>query len=129
MSQDLSKDASETTLQANESDVRVTLAEALSRLSSEKLFETVFERPDEVSVELYVPHGVDRQQPHERDELYIVAAGAGTFSRGGEVVSFGPGDLLYVPAYVPHRFETFSDDFKVWVIFYGPKRPRPSTDR
>jgi mannose-6-phosphate isomerase-like protein (cupin superfamily) len=124
MSQDPSKDVPETTM-AYESDVRVTLADAFARLSSEKLFETVFERPDEISVELYVPRGADGQQPHDRDELYIVATGSGTFSRGREVVSFGPGDLLYVPAYVPHRFETFSDDFKVWVIFYGPKRPHP----
>jgi len=109
-----------------ESDIQVTLADAFSKLSPEKLFETVFERPDEISVELYAPRGVDRQTPHERDEIYIVATGTGTFSRGRELVSFGPGDLLYVPAHVPHRFETFSDDFKVWVIFYGPKRPGPS---
>jgi len=37
-------------------------------------------------------------------------------------VTFGPGDLLYVPAHMDHRFKTFSLDFKVWVIFYGPER-------
>ena len=25
------------------------------------------------------------------------------------------------PARVEHRFEDFSDDFAVWVIFYGPE--------
>jgi mannose-6-phosphate isomerase-like protein (cupin superfamily) len=108
------------------SDIQVTLADAFSRLTGDKLFETVFERGDDISVELYAPRDVDRQTPHERDELYIVATGTGTFSRGEELVEFGPGDLLYVPAHVPHRFETFTDDFKVWVIFYGPKRPKKS---
>jgi hypothetical protein len=26
-----------------------------------------------------------------------------------------------VPAGVSHAFETFSDNFKTWVIFFGPK--------
>ncbi|SON55477.1 putative mannose-6-phosphate isomerase [Hartmannibacter diazotrophicus] len=105
--------------------VRVTLRDAFSRLSEVHPFETVFEQREEISIEAYAPVGTDKQQPHDRDELYIVATGTGTFSRGDELVDFGPGDLLYVPAYVPHRFESFSDDFKVWVIFYGPVRPKP----
>lgn len=107
------------------SDIRITLAQALAPLSAEHPFNIVFDRGDEISVELYAPVGRDNLTPHERDELYIVASGHGTFSRGDEVITFGPGDLLYVPAYVPHRFETFSDDFKSWVIFYGPKRTEP----
>ena len=34
---------------------------------------------------------------------------------------FAPGDVLFVPAGVPHRFEDFSDDLVVWVMFYGPE--------
>ena len=34
---------------------------------------------------------------------------------------FAPGDLLFVPAGVEHRFEEFSDDFAAWVFFYGPE--------
>lgn len=107
------------------SDIQVTLARAAAHLSAENPFKTFFEHGEDITVELYAPVGIDRQQPHERDELYIVASGHGTFSRGDERVPFGPGDLLYVPAYVPHRFETFSEDFRTWVIFYGPKRARP----
>jgi mannose-6-phosphate isomerase-like protein (cupin superfamily) len=107
------------------SDIQVTLAEAIARLSPQNCFDVVFDRNDEISIEIYIPIVVDRQAPHDRDELYIVASGEGTFRRGDAVVRFGPGDLLYVPAYVPHRFETFSDGFKVWVIFYGPKRTDP----
>jgi uncharacterized RmlC-like cupin family protein len=29
------------------------------------------------------------------------------------------GDVLFVPAQVPHCFESFSDDFQTWVIFFG----------
>ncbi|WP_205790178.1 cupin domain-containing protein [Microvirga makkahensis] len=109
-----------------ESDIQVTLARAAADLSADNPFRTVFEQGGEISIELYAPVGTDRQLPHERDELYIIASGHGTFRRGGELVTFEAGDLLYVPAYVPHRFETFSEDFKTWVIFYGPKRARPA---
>jgi mannose-6-phosphate isomerase-like protein (cupin superfamily) len=68
----------------------------------------------------YAPRGVDRQTPHDRDEVYIVAAGTGWFVRDGDRFRFGPGDALFVPAGVTHRFEEFSGDFGVWVMFYGP---------
>ena len=83
-------------------------------------FAVLFERAD-VSVELFAPRGIDTQSPHTRDELYIVAAGAGTFRRADQVCEFKAGDLLFVPAHVEHRFEHFSDDFRTWVIFFGPE--------
>jgi mannose-6-phosphate isomerase-like protein (cupin superfamily) len=69
---------------------------------------------------LYAPRGSDPQQPHERDEAYIVLSGIGVFVRGEERITFGPGDFLFVPAGAVHRFEDFSEDFATWVIFYGP---------
>ena len=27
----------------------------------------------------------------------------------------------FVPAYQPHKFEDFTADLAMWVIFYGPK--------
>ncbi|MGM0561935.1 MAG: cupin domain-containing protein [Pseudomonadota bacterium] len=110
----------------SDSDLQVKLSDAAALVSADHPARIVFEQGSEVTVELYVPVGEDRQKPHDRDELYIVATGEGTFRRGEEVVSFTSGDLLYVPAHVPHRFETFSQDFKAWVIFYGPKRPAPT---
>ncbi|MEP0547056.1 MAG: cupin domain-containing protein [Rhodothermales bacterium] len=74
-----------------------------------------------LDVEVYAPRGHDPQTPHARDEVYVVASGTGTFVRDGERVAFGPGDFLFVPAGVPHRFEDFSDDFVTWVLFYGPE--------
>lgn len=74
-----------------------------------------------LDVELYAPRGHDPQTPHTRDEVYVVVSGTGTFVRDGERVAFGPGDFLFVPAGVAHRFEDFTDDFATWVLFYGPE--------
>ena len=68
----------------------------------------------------YVPQEVDRQTPHEQDEVYIIHRGSGVFLRGGEHIEFAPGDALFVPAGLPHRFLEFSDDFGAWVVLYGP---------
>jgi len=77
-------------------------------------------------VELYAPRGDDPQTPHTRDEIYVVARGRGTFFDGSSRASFQPGDLLFVAAGVPHRFEDFTDDLAVWVLFYGPEGGEPA---
>lgn len=69
----------------------------------------------------YRPAGVDPQQPHTQDEIYIVQSGSGYFVCGGDRRPFEPGEALFVPAGVDHRFEDFSDDFAAWVVFYGPQ--------
>ena len=72
-------------------------------------------------VEIYAPRGTDPQQPHTRDEAYIVVQGSGEFINGESRQAFTPGDFLFVPAGVEHRFVNFTDDLIVWVIFYGPE--------
>ena len=72
-------------------------------------------------VEYYAPRGADAQTPHSRDEVYIVIRGSGWFVNGAERRRFQAHDVLFVPAGVTHRFEDFTDDFAVWVVFYGPK--------
>src|SRR5438067_13343839 len=74
-----------------------------------------------LAVEIYAPRGADPQQPHARDEAYIIARGSGEFVYRNERIKFAPGDFLFAAAGVPHRFENFSDDFSTWVIFYGPE--------
>jgi len=74
-----------------------------------------------MEVEVYAPRGTDPQTPHTRDELYVVVSGSGEFVNGPERHEFGPGDVLFVPASVEHRFEDFTDDLVVWVVFYGPE--------
>lgn len=73
-----------------------------------------------LSVELYAPRGSDPQTPHQRDEIYVVISGSGRFRRGPDETTFGPGDVLFVPAGEEHRFVEFDDDFATWVFFYGP---------
>jgi mannose-6-phosphate isomerase-like protein (cupin superfamily) len=101
--------------------LRIALQDAGRQLAElPEAFVVLFKRGD-LSVELFAPHEVDTQQPHEQDEIYIVAAGTGVFRRGAERVPFEPGDFLFVAAGVSHAFEKFTDDFKTWVIFFGPK--------
>jgi mannose-6-phosphate isomerase-like protein (cupin superfamily) len=85
-----------------------------------KLYADLF-RHGTLTVEIYAPKGTDMQQPHTRDELYIVAAGRGWFSVGGQRVQFGPGDALFAAAGEVHRFEDFTEDLLTWVLFYGPE--------
>ena len=73
-----------------------------------------------MSVGLYAPVGVDEQEAHGQDEVYIVAEGRGEFVRGEERFACSAGDVLYVGAGVPHRFVDF-EGLKVWVVFYGPE--------
>jgi mannose-6-phosphate isomerase-like protein (cupin superfamily) len=74
-----------------------------------------------LAVEIFAPRGVDTQKPHTRDEAYVVLRGSGEFVNGDSRQKIGVGDFLFVPAHVPHRFENFTDDLAVWVIFYGPE--------
>jgi mannose-6-phosphate isomerase-like protein (cupin superfamily) len=74
-----------------------------------------------LAIEMYAPKSADLQQPHTRDEWYIVARGTSTFERDGQRVQVQAADYLFVPAYMPHRFIDFSADFAVWVGFYGPE--------
>lgn len=74
----------------------------------------------QLKVELYVPRGEDFQQPHDQDECYIVIEGHGQFVMGEHIVDFKPGDFLFVPAGMSHKFINFGDKMEAWVIFYGP---------
>jgi mannose-6-phosphate isomerase-like protein (cupin superfamily) len=61
------------------------------------------------------------QTPHAQDEVYVVVRGRGALRHDGRRDSFEAGDLLFVAAGVEHRFEDYSDDLAVWVVFYGPQ--------
>jgi mannose-6-phosphate isomerase-like protein (cupin superfamily) len=101
---------------------RHTVARALDLVaqSDDKAYGILLERG---SLELgyYKPDGIDPQQPHTQDEIYIVQSGSGHFVLGDERQPFETGEALFVPAGVVHRFEEFTDDFSAWVIFYGPE--------
>ena len=101
---------------------RVTVGEGLAKLPgpNRERWATLLEHGTLV-VEIYAPRGHDPQKPHTRDEIYVVVEGSGEFVNGDERQRFAPGDVLFVPAHVEHRFENFTDNLVVWVIFYGPE--------
>lgn len=74
-----------------------------------------------LAVELYKPDKVDKQTPHTRDEVYIIAAGNSLFNLEGKITRVAKGDFLFVPARARHHFLDFTDDFSTWVLFYGPE--------
>jgi mannose-6-phosphate isomerase-like protein (cupin superfamily) len=101
--------------------MQISTHEALEKLSNSKqLFLELFTHGT-LSVEVYKPIEKDFQQPHEKDEVYLIISGEGDFYSDGKTVKFQKGDFLFVPAGIEHRFENFSEDFSTWVIFYGVK--------
>ncbi|NIW24141.1 MAG: cupin domain-containing protein [Gammaproteobacteria bacterium] len=100
---------------------RLTIGYALAKLKHEdSTYEKIF-RHGSLHVEIYRPEREDPQTKHSLDELYVVISGNGFFVRGDERQPFEPGEVIFVPAGMDHRFEEFSDDFATWVFFYGPE--------
>jgi mannose-6-phosphate isomerase-like protein (cupin superfamily) len=99
----------------------ITAAEALARVPAlhDERSVLLFEHGT-LQVKLYAPRGVDQQTPHTRDELYVILQGSGEFVSDDERRPCAPGDFLFAAAGVAHRFENFTADFAVWVMFYGP---------
>ena len=93
-------------------------ARALLAKAGGQRWVSIFKRGN-LELEYYVPVKTDPQQPHTRDEVYFVLSGRGEFVIDGRRQDFGPGEVIFAPASVPHRFEKFSDDFATWAIFSG----------
>ena len=81
------------------------------------VFDQEFFRKKGVSASIFAPRGEDFQTPHEEDELYLIVTGSGDLEIGDQTVRFAPGDLIYVPAGLSHRFTGPLDDLVAWVIF------------
>ena len=101
---------------------RASLSEALARLPGPagERYVSVIDYGT-LTVELYAPRAKDPQTPHTRDEVYVVMSGTGWFVNGPDRHRFGPGDVLFVPAGVPHRFEEFTEDLALWAMFCTPQ--------
>jgi len=102
--------------------IHVSLAEALTKGPPPpgNLAVPIFARGT-LEAELYTPIGHDPQEPHTRDEVYVVARGHGTFFDGAARHRVEPGSFVFVAAGQLHRFEDFSPDFAAWVFFYGSR--------
>ncbi len=101
--------------------MKIDRDKALAALTDNGLLNKTFFEHGTLAVEIYRPEGKDRQRPHSRDEVYIIISGTGKFINGDNQCSFAPGDFLFVPAGVKHKFVNFSNDFSTWVLFYGPE--------
>jgi len=114
-------------------DWLLTVAEAMARLPAPPAEQFLYLlEHGTAKIGLYAPRGSDPQGRHQRDEIYLVWRGHGTFERAGDSRRFGPGDIIFVPAGMAHRFIDFDEGFAAWVIFYGPpggEAPIPVEDR
>ncbi len=109
-------------LQTCEDRTHISVEDALRKLSSVYGVRSVaLFGHGSLQVKMYAPRGRDSQTPHSRDEIYVVARGCGNFFDGSTRRRFQAGDLIFAPAGSEHRFEDFTEDFAVWVMFYGPE--------
>jgi mannose-6-phosphate isomerase-like protein (cupin superfamily) len=98
-----------------------TLSEAIARREAGgRPWVELLSVPD-LSFGLYVlaAGATDEQQPHTEDEVYVVLAGQSRFTAGDVTRDCRPGDVIFVPALVPHRFHDIAEELRVVVVF-GP---------
>jgi len=71
-----------------------------------------------VKLVFFMPREKDYQTFHDQDEFYFVIRGSGELVIDGERFDFESGDAFFVPAQTPHHFETFTEHFATWAIFF-----------
>jgi len=99
----------------------IRVAEARARIpSTDGGHAASFLQRGTVNVKLSQPVPPNQQTPHAQDELYIIVRGSGVLFHDGKRDRVDAGDLLFVAAGTEHRFEDFTEDLSVWVVFYGP---------
>jgi mannose-6-phosphate isomerase-like protein (cupin superfamily) len=97
-------------------------ARALTPLDGDRVVEAL--RDGDVWVRFVARPTSGLQAPHTRDEFYIVASGTARYRWDGGETMIGPGDLLFAAAHTPHGYDQFSENFSVWVVFYGSEKPQ-----
>jgi mannose-6-phosphate isomerase-like protein (cupin superfamily) len=61
--------------------------------------------------------GFDPQAPHQEDEVYHVLRGRAVLRVENADLPVVPGSIVYVPARVPHRFHSITEELQVLVWF------------
>ena len=79
-------------------------------LASEKL---------SVGLSVWPAGSVDRQRPHEEDEVYYVIGGRGFIRVADEDRAVKAGSLVFVAAHVEHRFYDIEEELRV-LVFWAP---------
>ena len=72
--------------------------------------------------------GLDDQEPHREDEIYVVRAGAATLVTDSGTAQVQPGSVIFVPAGEQHRFTDVREDLALLVIFAPPYGSRPDVE-
>ena len=84
---------------------------------------------DDLSLGTYsIPAGgVDDQEPHTEDEVYVVQSGRAMLVTASGTVPVEPGSVVFVPAGETHRFTDITENLALVVVFaprYGSRAPR-----
>ena len=95
------------------------LADLLEARSASGRAYLEFGRSADLSAGLYVlpTGGIDPQQPHSEDEVYVVLAGRATIHVGGVERPVQAGSVVFVAAGVEHRFHSIEEELAVVVVF------------
>ena len=98
------------------------LADALARIPGPAGEHAVgvFDRGT-LKVKFSCPVPPNQQAPHAQDEVYLVVRGRGVLLHDGQRDVMETGDCAFIAAGTEHRFEEFTDDLAVWVVFFGPE--------
>ena len=90
------------------------------RAESGKLYLEFLRQPS-MSMGLYVlpVGGVDPQKPHTEDEAYYIVAGRGQIRVGQEDAPVHAGSIVFVPAWVEHRFHSITEELQI-LVFFAP---------
>jgi mannose-6-phosphate isomerase-like protein (cupin superfamily) len=92
-----------------------------------------FLRVDALSAGVYVlpAGGVDDQEPHAEDEVYLVLRGRAVVQVADEERLVQPGSFVFVAAGVDHRFHSITEELALLVVFAPAESqapPGPATD-
>ena len=80
-------------------------------------YEVFLDSPSlELGVYVLVAPEPDDQEPHDRDEVYVVLEGSGVLTVEGEEQRLGPGDAAFVAAGDDHRFSGY-ERIVLFVLF------------
>jgi mannose-6-phosphate isomerase-like protein (cupin superfamily) len=72
--------------------------------------------------------GLDDQEPHREDEIYVVQSGAATLVTDTGTTEVRPGSVIFVPAGERHRFTNVTEDLALLVFFAPPYGSRPDVE-
>jgi len=98
----------------------ISSKEAIDKLKMEGSDLVKLSQYGNLTFDIYKPREVDKQRPHDKDEIYMIISGKGILNCNQKRTNCMQGDILFVPAGTEHNFENYSSDFCTWAIFSDP---------